>query len=127
MKKLFLLPVLALGAFVLLSLMPEKELRSNESGDFYYCYIKGYYNGDPDKVGYYFSSIEEYSSKPSTSCTGWKEHAERNLKNFTAICDSYRLYGPFGVGSEVGIHRTNKMRQFEEVGEVWQSNKGPRK
>lgn len=105
--------------------MANNEEEKENKTEFYYSYIEGYYDGDPDQRGWYFSSIEEMD-RPSSSCTAWKEFAESQLKNFTAKCDTYTVYGPFGIGSSSGSHRNKKMAQFKRMGEVWQSNKGPK-
>ena len=99
---------------------------SGESG-FYYCYIKGYYNGDQEDVGYVYSSIEEFKTQPQTSCSGWKDFVEQNERHFTAICSSYALIGPFSFSHQAHASMQKKIKTKKDAGyKTSEWNKGPR-
>lgn len=105
-----------------------KESKSSGGEGFYYCYIKGYYNGDRENEGYVFSSIEEYDQEPQSSCSGWKEYAEKNESHFTAICGSYTLIGPFSFSHEAHDSMQKKIKVKKNAGyKISEWNKGPRK
>ena len=126
MKNLFRL-FAALGLVVCFGFSSTEINNEEESGaEFYYCYIEGYYNGDSEQRGWYFSSVREMEEAPSSDCSAWKEYTESQLKYFTAECSSYTVYGPFGVGDSSYAHHKKKMRQFKDLGKVLASSRGPK-
>jgi hypothetical protein len=96
-KSMYTFALLLIGAITIMSFTTKKEAVSR---GFYYCYIKGYYNGDTDDQGYVYSHIKEYKKEPQTTCTGWKEFTEKREDHFTANCSSYTLIGPFSFGHQ---------------------------
>lgn len=96
-KAIYIFTFLMIGSITMMSFTTTKG--SDERG-FYYCYIKGYYNGDTEDQGYVYSHIEEYKKEPQTSCNGWKEFTEKREDHFTAYCNSYTLIGPFSFGHQ---------------------------
>lgn len=124
---IFSLAILAIG-FMSFTNNQTDEIKSSGGEGFYYCYIKGYYNGDKEDEVYVFSSIEEYDHEPQTSCSGWKEYAEQNESHFTAICGSYTLIGPFSFSHQAHDSMQKKIKAKENAGyKISEWNKGPRK
>lgn len=119
--------ILAMGLMSFTNNKSSENISGPDEG-FYYCFIKGYYNGDKEDEAYVFSSIEEYDHEPQSSCSGWKEFAEKKEDHFTAICGSYTLIGPFSFSHQAHASRQKKIKSKKNAGyetSIW--NKGPRK
>jgi hypothetical protein len=112
-KSIYTFALLLIGAITIMSFTTSKE---NDEGGFYYCFIKGYYNGDTDDQGFVFSHIEEYKNEPQTHCTGWKEFTEKREDHFTAYCNSYTLIGPFSFGHQAEKSLRDKRKAKKDAG-----------
>lgn len=125
MKKIRIYSIIAVLSALTFMSFTSFERNTGDSG-FYYCYVKGYYNGDSQSIGTVFSSVEEYSAKPDTDGDCWSKWAENHEKHFTARAHTYTLIGPFSFSHQAYKNQQDKVKTFKKMGHnVSEWNKGP--